>query len=235
MNQSTSVYAIVPAGGIGKRMKSQKPKQFLSLNGEPILCLTLKALAKCNYIKKFFIPTVDMVYTRKILKTHCPEIDAIIIKNGKTRQESVENALEHIEKTESLPDFILVHDAVRALIQESTVNAVIEAAHEYGAAIAASRVSDTLKLARQNEEVQPLIKKNISREFMWLAQTPQVFKTEIIIEAYKKAKQESFAGTDSAGLVERLEQDIALVESPHSNIKITTQIDLKIAQAFIDG
>ncbi len=229
---STKVYAIVPAGGIGKRMNSKQPKQFLTLNGEPILSITLRALASSKYITKFIIPSIDIVYTRKIIASYCPDIDAEIIKGGKTRQDSIYNAIEFIK--DDLPDLILIHDAVRALVQEETVSEVIEAALKYGSATAACPVSDTLKLGYYDEKTSTnFIRKNVSRDLMWSAQTPQVFKTELLIKAYEQANADKFTGTDSTGLLERIKEAVALVESPNSNIKITTPEDLKIAETYL--
>lgn len=233
--QKTSVAAIIPAGGIGKRMKSQQPKQFLTIDGEPIIVKTIKALAQCSAIKKFIIPTVDIVYTRKIFKPYSTELNVEIIHGGKTRQESVYNGLLEIQKSmaNDLPDLVLVHDSVRALVQEDIINQTIEKAIEVGGAIAASPVSDTLKLAAASGEQKNFIKKNVSRDNMWIAQTPQVYKTDIIVAAYEKAKQDHYLGTDSAGLIERLGHNVVLVESPKSNIKITTPEDLMLAELFL--
>ncbi len=226
------VYAIIPAGGIGKRMKSTQPKQFMTLDNEPILLVTLRALAASGLIEKFVIPTIDLVYTKRIIKSACPELDCTVIKGGKTRQDSVYNALQVIKRMKPKPSLILVHDAVRALIKKATVEKIIERAAISGAAIAASPIFETIKLARKFKN-QNLIKKNVSREDMWLAQTPQVFKTDIIMEAYEKAKQEHFVGTDSSGLVERLGLDVHLLRSPRSNIKITVPEDLDFAKVYL--
>jgi 2-C-methyl-D-erythritol 4-phosphate cytidylyltransferase/2-C-methyl-D-erythritol 4-phosphate cytidylyltransferase/2-C-methyl-D-erythritol 2,4-cyclodiphosphate synthase len=230
---NTSIVAIIPAGGIGKRMKTQKPKQFLTIDGEPVIVKTAKALAKCKSIKQFIIPTVDVVYTRKIFQSYAPELNILIISSGKTRQESVANGLEEIRKFSDKPDLILVHDSVRALVQEKTINEVVEKAIEVGGAIAAAPASDTLKLANAVGEKKNHIKKNIPRDNIWEAKTPQVYKTELIIEAYDQAKKDHFLGTDSAGLIERLGKDVILVQSPKSNIKITTPEDLEFAELFL--
>lgn len=226
-------FAIIPSGGIGKRMQSQKPKQFLTLFDEPILLHTIKALSKTGFIKKFIIPSVDIVYTKKILNHLDSDIEILICKSGKTRQESINNALDEIKKLDEKPDFILIHDAVRALVQEQTVVDVINKAKEKGAAVAARPVSDTLKLSHHDENGDVLIKKNVSRDLLWQTQTPQVFATDILYEAYDQAKKDHFLGTDSAGLVERIHKDVYLVESPQSNIKITTQEDLDLVKLYM--
>jgi 2-C-methyl-D-erythritol 4-phosphate cytidylyltransferase len=229
-NSELIVYAIVPAAGIGKRMKSQQPKQFLTLNNEPILSITLRTLAASKRIRKFIIPSIDIVYTRKIIASYCPDIEVEVIKGGKTRQDSVYNGLELAAKDK--PDFILIHDAVRALVQTETIRDTITAATLYGSATAATRVSDTLKLA-YSENDQDFIRKNVSRDLIWAVQTPQVFKTEILVKAYEQAIKDKFTGTDSTGLLERINEKVALVECPNSNIKITTPEDLKIAETYL--
>jgi 2-C-methyl-D-erythritol 4-phosphate cytidylyltransferase len=226
-----SITAIIPAAGMGKRMKNQRPKQFLLLNDEPILIITLRKLLSTALITKFIIPTIDMVYTRKIISSTFPEMNVEIIKGGKTRQESVHLGLQTIKES-PLPDLILVHDSVRALVLESTIREVIDRASQTGAAIAARMVTDSIKQSGLDPSGEIVIRKNISRENLWLAQTPQVFKSEIIIEAYEKAAQEQFWGTDSSSLVERIPCTISLVESPASNIKITTPEDLKLAENY---
>ena len=211
-------------------MQSQKPKQFLLLNDEPIISITLKALLNTGLISKFIVPTVDMIFTRKIIRSYLPDLDVDIVKGGKSRQDSISNALALIAESKEQPDLILIHDAVRALVRKSTIELVINKALQMGAATAATPVTDTLKLSYVNERGELLIKKNISRDYIWQIQTPQVFKSDILIKANAKAREEHFTGTDSTSLLERFGLDVALVESPKTNIKITTPEDLKLAQ-----
>ena len=236
---SPHIIAIIPAGGKGTRMNAEKPKQFMMLHDEPVLIKSLKALNNSGHIKKFYIPTVDIVYTRKLIKNYAPDINIEILKGGKTRQESIHNALDFIvEKNKEnpsenpMPDYVLVHDAVRALVQKPIIDNVIRAAIEVGGAIAASPVTNTLKQGHSINDETDTIKKNLPRDGMWRAQTPQVFKTEIMIEAYDKAKVDKFEGTDSAGLIERLSHPVQLVASPTYNMKITTLTDLKVAEVL---
>lgn len=233
MTEKKKIFAVIPAGGIGKRMNQRKPKQFLTLFNQPILVITIKALASTGLFSKFIIPTVDLVTTKKLVEQKLPELDISVVKSGKTRQMSVHNGLDFIRSLDEQPDLILVHDAVRVLITKETVNKTINKAIETGAAIAGNRVYDTLKLSHSEADKDILIKKNVSRENMWQAQTPQVFKTDIIFSAYDKAKQDHFEGTDSASLVERLGVPIHLVESSRFNFKITTPEDLEIAEILL--
>ncbi|MCE2929616.1 MAG: 2-C-methyl-D-erythritol 4-phosphate cytidylyltransferase [Candidatus Caenarcaniphilales bacterium] len=225
----TTIYAIIPAGGIGKRMQSQKPKQFLAIDDKPIIIVTLAKLISTGLIKKFIIPTVDIVYTKKIIKSEFPDLDFIICKSGKSRQDSIQNAILEIKALEEKADLILIHDAVRPLIKKTTIEQVVKKALETGAAVAGRPVSDTLKLAF-NRDGENIIKKNVSRDSMWHTQTPQVYHSQIFFDAYQKALEDHFEGTDSAGLVERINKDVYLVESPQSNIKITTPDDLELAK-----
>ncbi len=232
-NKKSLIYSVIPAGGVGKRMNERRPKQFLTIFDQPILLVTLKILAQTGLIQKFIIPSVDIVKTKKLVGNKLDEVDIDIIKGGKTRQHSVHNGLDYIKTLEQKPDLVLVHDAVRVLVTQEIVNSVINKSLETGAAIAANKVFDTLKLSHSEASENILIKKNISRENTWQAQTPQVFKTDIIFEAYNKAKKDHFEGTDSASLVERLNVPVALVESPKSNYKITTPEDLEIAELIL--
>lgn len=227
-----SLIAIIPAGGIGKRMNAQKPKQFLTINDEPILLITLRALASTGLITKFVVPTVDLVYTKKIIKSALPDLNVTVIKGGKTRQESIYKALQEIKSTDDSSKFILIHDAVRALVRKETIERVIAKAKEKGAAIAARPVTDTLKLTYVDDDGDIAIKKNVSRDLMWVAQTPQVFSREIIYAAYEKAKKDRYEGTDSAGLVERIGKEVYIVQGRPSNIKITTSDDLALAETY---
>lgn len=233
MTEKKKIFAIIPAGGIGRRMNARKPKQFLTLFNQPILAVTIKALASTGLFSKFIIPTVDLITTKKLVEQKLPELDICIIKSGKTRQMSVHNGLDFIKDLDEKPDLVLVHDAVRALITKETVNKVVNKAIETGAAIAGNRVYDTLKLGQSEIEENILIKKNVSRDNMWQAQTPQVFRTDIITSAYDKARSEHFEGTDSASLVERLNIPINLVECSRFNFKITTPEDLEMAETIL--
>ncbi len=233
MTERKKVFAVIPAGGIGKRMNNRHPKQFINIFDQPILAVTIRALAASGLIDKFVIPTVDLVTTKKLVEQKLPDLDINIIKSGKTRQMSVHNGLDFIRTLDEKPDIILVHDAVRALVTEETVLKVINKAIETGAAIAANRVYDTLKLSQSEAEESVLIKKNVSRENMWQAQTPQIYRSEIIFAAYDKAKTDHFEGTDSASLVERLGIPIHLVETTRFNFKITTPEDLEIAEIIL--
>ena len=110
---------------------------------------------------------------------------------------------------------------------------MINKAKEKGAAVAARPVSDTLKLSHLDENGDVLIKKNVSRDLLWQTQTPQVFAAKILYEAYEQAKDDHFLGTDSAGLVERINKDVYLVESPQSNIKITDPEDIELVKLYM--
>lgn len=226
------ICAIIPAGGIGKRMKSQQPKQFLTLADRPLLLITLEALISSGVIDRYVIPTVDLVYTKKIIKANFPDLDVHFCKSGKVRQESIYNGLQLIKDFEEEPELILIHDAVRCLVKAETIKNVIDAAKYSGAAIAARPVTDTLKMSYHNDMGHTVIKKNVSRDHMWMSQTPQVFREAPLVEAYEKAKLDHFVGTDSAGLVERIGMEVSLVHSPQSNIKITTPEDLELAEAL---
>lgn len=229
--------AIVPAAGTGSRMNSDTPKQFIEINGKPILIITLETLINTGFFEKIIIPTIDINYSKEIIHKFLAEHEnsLIVCSGGKTRQESVYKALQEAKKFAIETQLTLVHDAARALIDQETITNVIDKAIETGAASAARPVTDTLKLSRlQNSDF--IIEKNISRENLWTMQTPQVFKSSLLYEAHQKAHEENFSGTDCCALVENLGQEIYLVESPLTNIKITTQEDISFAKVvFYQG
>ena len=237
MNENTipqKILAIVPAGGIGSRMNSDQPKQFMSIHGKPILIITLETLINTGLFEKIIIATIDVEQTKELIQKFLGvhENSLMVCNGGKTRQESVYKALQEADKSAIESDFTLVHDAVRSLVSPEIISQVIDKAIETNAATAARQVTDTLKLAYKKDS-DYIIEKNISRENIWAMQTPQVFKTSLLKEAHKKAHAENFQGTDCCALVERLGQEVYLVESPLSNIKITTQEDIKVAERFL--
>lgn len=225
--------AIIPAGGIGSRMNSDKPKQFLEIAGKAIIIITLEQLLATDLFSKVFIASIDIDYCQEIINKNLSQYSKIIelCDAGKSRQDSVFKALNYAKEKNSLENFTLVHDAVRALIEPETIISVCQKAIETEAAIAARPISDTLKISKENN----LIDKTIPRDSIWSAQTPQVFRTEIMLEAFQKAQDDGFEGTDCASLIERLGYPVSLVESPSTNIKITNQKDLELAKLIINA
>jgi 2-C-methyl-D-erythritol 4-phosphate cytidylyltransferase len=217
-------YAIVPAGGLGTRMGSRRPKQYLRLGRAPILVATLRALGRARGLAGIVVavPEAHVAETRRLLaRLRVPRI-LEVVAGGADRQESVWRALQRIpERAER----VVVHDGVRPFIDAALVARVLAAA-EGGAATCGIPVRETVKRVTDGA-----IEATIPRHGLWLTQTPQAFTRALLWEAHEKARRDGFAGTDDAMLVERLGVTVAMVPGLAQNLKITTREDLETARA----
>lgn len=213
--------AIVPAAGMGKRMAADKPKQYLALAGIPILIHTLKALHDSPVIDEIYlvVPPADTVYVKSLLRGagHLGKVTSLI-PGGPNRQDSTGNAVlasgvEH--------EILLIHDGVRPFVTHDLIERVIRGALEEGAAIAAVPIKDTVKKQGKDQFLT-----TVSREGLWLAQTPQAFRRDIILKAHEEARENNITATDDAALVEMMGIPVNLVLGSSCNIKITTPEDL---------
>ena len=218
--------ALITAGGLGKRMGSPAPKQYLELNGRPVLAWTLLAFETHPVIDFiiFTVPPGDEDYCmEKIVKPYRFQKVRNIVAGGNDRQASVRHGLEKLVKT----DFIVIHDGVRPLVSADTIARSIETAKTYGAAVACVPVTETVK-KRIGQYVN-----TISRTDLLLAHTPQTFQSRLIIDAHRKALEDGFIGTDDAMLVERLGHPVVAIEDSDENIKITTPADMVLAGTLL--
>ena len=222
-----SVCAVVPAGGTGTRMGGTVPKQFLELNGKPILYYTLKTLQDCGIISELILVVPEKEYDNACTDwLGKPEIVTKVVVGGEKRQDSVYNGFcELSQKTE----IVLVHDGVRPFLSHQMIQKSVDAAREYGAAITAIPVNDTIKRVDDSG----LVSQTVDREGLWRVQTPQVFRYELLQEAFKKANSEKFYGTDEGTLIEHLGKPVKVVEGSEQNIKITRPEDLRLSEIFI--
>lgn len=219
-------YAIIVAGGSGERMQSEIPKQFLLLNGIPVLIRTLVAFY--NYENQIQIILVLPEKHMEYWKTLCIEFNFLVehklIAGGKTRFHSVRNGLAEITDTESL---VAVHDGVRPLVSQSVIQSCFETARFMGNAVPAIEISESVRILTPQGN-QPLNRSDIK-----LIQTPQVFKAEVILKAYRQDYNEAF--TDDASVVENIAEKIHLIPGNKENIKITNAQDLIIASALLEN
>lgn len=222
------IAAVFPAAGQGKRMRAGRNKVFLELAGLPILVHTLRRFsqsAKIDYL--VVVVAAEEVEEIRTLLGRVPDLKPFQVVAGSTeRQYSIANGLAALPDD---ADVVLVHDAARPLVTVQTIEAVIKAAQENGGAIAAVPEKNTVKMVSSDG----LVAKTPPRETLWEVQTPQGFRKDLLLEAYRKAKEENFLGTDDSSLVERLHVPVKVVESEYQNIKITTPEDLVIAEALI--
>ena len=222
-----SVCAVVPAGGTGTRMGGTVPKQFLELNGKPILYYTLKTLQDCGIISELILVVPEKEYENACTDwLGKPEIVKKVVVGGAKRQDSVYNGFCELSPQ---TEIVLVHDGVRPFLSHQMIQESVDAAREYGAAITAIPVNDTIKKVDDSG----LVSKTVDREGLWRVQTPQVFRYELLEEAFKKANSEKFYGTDEGTLIEHLGKPVKVVEGSEQNIKITRPEDLRLSEIFI--
>lgn len=224
--------AIIPSAGMGTRMGSKR-KNYLKLLGVPALVHTLRAFEAAKGVDSVILvaPAADLEYCRRdIVEKYRLKKVSRIIAGGKERQDSVARGLAAAVEGGLTPDIVVVHDGARPLVTPELIKAAIAAAKKYGAAIAAVPVKDTIKEIKNS-----FIKRTVPRENLWAVQTPQAFKTALLMKAHKKAACNGFIGTDEGSLVERLGKKIALVPGLYENIKITTPEDLITATGFLEN
>lgn len=228
------VTAILPAAGLGTRMGAETPKQFLSLDGVPVLLFALRRLAACPAITEFVIATrgeeVDSVTASIVSQNFGRPVR--VVHGGDTRQDSVGNALAEVS---SDADLILVHDAVRPLVTLNQIERVIAEAAACDAAILGIPAMDTVKEVKRASLPTDvaLITATIPRERVVLAQTPQVFRASLLREAFARARQDGVAASDEAGLVERMGHDVHVVVGSERNLKITRPGDMELAEFYL--
>jgi len=229
------ITAILPAAGMGTRMGRETPKQFLELDGAPILLHTLRRLASCELITDIVLATrADEIerWERRVQGEKLRQ-PVRVVKGGATRQESVAGALEQVSDDNEL---VVVHDAVRPFVTREQIARVIEEARKCGAAILGVPAMDTVKEVKRASlpEDVALITATIPRERLVLAQTPQVFRTRLLKEAFAKAFADQVSASDEAGVVERLGHDVHVVHGTERNIKIPKPSDMELARFYLD-
>lgn len=221
--------AVVPAAGVGARMGSRRPKQYLSLGRTPILVRTVRTLLDCKALGVVIVaaPADRIAATRRVLARHRIAGALTVVAGGSLRQESVWRGLQEVPAGAR---WVVVHDAVRPFITGELVERVLAAARRWGAATCGLPVRETVKRVRQES-----VEATVDREGLWLVQTPQAFQRDLLWEAHDKARRDGFTGTDDAVLVERLGARVAMVPGLPQNIKITTPEDLRVARLWLAG
>jgi len=222
--------AIITAGGMGKRMG--QPKQFLEIAGKPMVEQTISIFEKADCIDEIIL-VISPEEIEKAKKFKFKKIKKIVA-GGKERQDSVNNGLKE------LPDdceIVAIHDGARPFVSVDIIEESVREAKKEGAIVVGVPVKDTIKqlqtsnIKHQNKsELQ--IEKTLNRKSLWRAQTPQVFKKEIIVKAYQ-AGYNRYQVTDDAMLVEKLGIPVKMAMGSYQNIKITTPEDLKLAKGII--
>jgi 2-C-methyl-D-erythritol 4-phosphate cytidylyltransferase len=229
------ITAILPAAGLGTRMGAETPKQFLELDGVPILMLSLRRIASCELVGEIIVATRGEGIAKledRIRGEKFPQA-VRVIRGGDSRQESVARALESVGDDTEL---VLVHDAVRPFVTREQITRVIEEARRCKAAILGIPAMDTVKEVKRASlpEDVALITATIPRERVVLAQTPQVFATKLLKEAFARAAADGVKASDEAGLVERIGREVHVVLGSERNIKITKPADMELAKFYLE-
>ncbi|HSB03609.1 MAG TPA: 2-C-methyl-D-erythritol 4-phosphate cytidylyltransferase [Thermodesulfobacteriota bacterium] len=221
--------AIIVSAGKGHRIGGEKKKQFLLLAGKPILCHTLDKFETCPLIDsiQLVVGQEDMDYTlRAIVEDYGYRKVSQIVPGGKLRQESVKNGMDALSRD---VDIVVIHDGVRPFVTHEMIEESIQAARRFKAAVVAVPVKETIKVVGPDRTVL----KTLDRESLWKIQTPQTFQVEVIKEAFRRAAEDGFIGTDDASLVERIGINVYIVLGAYNNIKITTPEDLILANLIL--
>ncbi len=222
---------IIPAAGFGSRMKSDTPKQFLHLAGEPILIRTIMSFLDCEDIHwvALAIAADQHQQTEALLGKYIPEQDRpriIVTEGGATRQQSVWSGLQALPED---VEIILVHDGARPLISSRLIENCLQGALTHGAVIAAIPVNDTIKEVSANQTIS----RTVDRTHLYRAQTPQAAKRQLLEQAYRQAETDNFTGTDEASLLEHAGIPITIINGEEHNIKITRPGDMLIARNLL--
>ncbi|MGH2404012.1 MAG: 2-C-methyl-D-erythritol 4-phosphate cytidylyltransferase [bacterium] len=220
------VGAIVAAAGLGTRMGTPHPKQFMPIGGKPVLVHTLEAFERCPVIDEVCLVAREQEIgrARRLVADYSLRKVSTVISGGEVRQDSVYNGLLALDGVE----IMVVHDGVRPLVLPETIAAAVDAAREFGAATLATKVQETVKIVQEG-----LIVRTVDRGPLWTVQTPQAFAYALLRDAHEQARAAGVVGTDDAMLVERLGHQVRAVAGQIDNLKISTASDLSLAEAIL--
>lgn len=222
----SSYQVIILAAGQGKRMKAGQNKQFLSIHGKPLLIHTIEAFTQdlsCEQRIVVINPN-ERTQIERLLERYGYLNQVTLIDGGEERQDSVYAGLQAINGD----SIVLIHDGARPFVKRESIRELVNEAGDHGAALLAVPVTDTIK------QYQSGSLKTLKRDELYAAQTPQAFRYELILSAHEQAKVEHYLGTDDASLVERLGQNVEVVQGSYDNIKLTTPEDIEKAETIIN-
>lgn len=223
-------FVLIAAGGTGSRMGEQLPKQFLLLDGKPVLMHTLFQFNKAKTPAELIVILSDEMkeYWKSLCVTYNFSIPHTLVSSGDSRFQSVKNGLDFIRNSfaENAIGLISIHDGARPIIETRLIDLSFEASKKHGNAVCATQSTNSIRIGNRDASAA------MDRDEVWIIQTPQVFKSEIIFEAYVQDEDPLF--TDDASVVEKMGNTIYLIEGDRKNIKITYKEDLAIAQLYLN-
>jgi len=216
--------AIIVAGGKGERMNTDIPKQFLEIQGKPILMYTLEAFLDFDASLQLILvlPAAQIAFWEMLCVKHSFDIPHQIVEGGQTRFHSVKNGLDTIK----VPALVAIHDGVRPLVSKETISRCFDAAARFGTAIPTMDSIESIRFVDANGS------KSVDRNAYKMVQTPQVFDAELLKKAYEQEFSTLF--TDDASVVEAMGTKVYLVDGNRENIKITTEFDLIVAERLLE-
>jgi 2-C-methyl-D-erythritol 4-phosphate cytidylyltransferase len=221
--------AVIPAAGMGRRMGGARAKQFMELDGVPLLAWTLAPLQRSGAVNALIVvtPAEAVEYCdREIVKRFGLKKVRTVVAGGPRRQDSVRQGILASGGEYGL---VLIHDGVRPMIDENLIDRMVSQARQWGPVVSGLPARETVKEVDEDR----VVVKTYDRKKVWLIQTPQVFPYPVIWEAHERAFQEGWAATDDGSLVERMGVPVRVVEGSERNIKITTPNDLVLARLFL--
>ncbi|GGW65373.1 2-C-methyl-D-erythritol 4-phosphate cytidylyltransferase [Alishewanella tabrizica] len=225
INSFPAISAVIPAAGVGQRMQADKPKQYLRLHGKTILEHSIKPLFMLDAVKHLYLAlSPDDPY---FSATGLTDERLIRVDGGAERVNSVLNALQHIDATET--PWVLVHDAARPLVRREDIELLITRCMAVGhGGILATPVRDTMKRGSQ------LVQHTVDRQQLWHALTPQFFPTALLRDCITRALAAGVTITDEASAIEWANEPVLLVEGHSDNLKITRPADLQLAAFYLE-
>lgn len=227
-NKLPRVSVLIPAAGSGRRMGSKRAKQFLEIHGFPILVLTLRQFERCPDITDIVIvgSASELDFIRRLIEANHINKVFKIVEGGAERTDSVARGLKDMHPE---TEIVLIHDAVRPFVSVSKIQETIQSVSVHGAALLMVPEKATVKQVQDG-----WVTTTLDRDLIWQAQTPQGFRFDLIKKAYEIAMKEGIKATDDTALVERLGHPVHVVEGEEENIKITTPVDLVMAERIFN-
>jgi 2-C-methyl-D-erythritol 4-phosphate cytidylyltransferase len=218
-----NLYALIVAGGSGTRMGTEIPKQFLELEGKPVLMHTIERFMMFDASVKLIVvlPESQLGYWKELQKKYSFSVPHVAVAGGTYRFYSVKNGLKHVDEN----SLVAIHDGVRPLVSTETIRRCFDAAVKYGNAVPVINPADSVRMVTQQGNIP------VDRRCLRIIQTPQVFDSRLIKKAYLQDYSHEY--TDDATLLERAGESIHLVDGNRENIKITNPEDLVIAAALV--
>ena len=219
---------VIAAAGKGSRMGMEINKQYLELQGKPVLAVTIQRFENCDLIDEIIVVANEAEVefcTKNVIERWGFKKVKAVVAGGPTRRHSVYIGLCQVSPACGV---VLIHDGARPFVDIHIIEACIDAAEYYGAAVAAVPARDTIKRADR----EGFVEETVDRSNLWYIQTPQAFRFGLIMDAHTRAEQDGFVGTDDAVLAERLGHKVRLVPGKYTNIKITAREDLIMAEAM---